>query len=207
MERTDMAATALAKLSKARQALIEAKTLNEVLDVCDVAAAVRAYVKAAGESLEIQNTASDLRLSAERKAGELLATMEKNEGGRPSKTGDTMSPVCLDDLGITKKQSSRWQLVAKLPGEEYAEIVSQCNASGKELTQAVVLRAARIYVFGEDEKPTATKTTNPVNENLVDLIAMARRSVADLAEAFGESNKITLIAVLKDEIENMEASL
>lgn len=76
------------------------------------------YVRAAGESLQVQNAAADIKLRAERKIGEMLSPMEKNKGGRPSETGDTMSPVLLDDLGISKNQSSRWQLSSKVSESE-----------------------------------------------------------------------------------------
>jgi hypothetical protein len=199
-------ATAISKLSIARRALIQAKSLNDVLDVCDMAAAIRAFAKAAGESLEIQNAASDLRLSAERKAGELLALMEKNEGGRPSKTNDIKSSVSLADIGVTPKQSSRWQLAAKLPGEEYAAIVANCNETGSELTQAAILKAARVFVYGEADKPSESPLQPTTRENLFDLVAMARSAVADLIEAFGGEHIDTLIGVLRDEIETMEAN-
>lgn len=201
-------ATAIGKLNAARRLLTEAKSLNDVLGVCDMASAIRAYAKAAGESLEVQNAASDLRLSAERKAGELLAAMEKNEGGRPSKTNDIKSSVSLADIGVTPKQSSRWQLAAKLPADDYAAIVSQCNASGKELTQAAVLRAARAFVFGEcDPDGHAEPEPSFSKANLLDLISMARAAISDLADAFGSKHIETLIGVLKDEIQSLEDSL
>jgi hypothetical protein len=50
-------------------------------------------------------------MTIERKAGEMLAAMEKNPGNR-NLGGDTMSPPpSLESLGITKMQSSRWQKV------------------------------------------------------------------------------------------------
>lgn len=195
--------TAIAKLSLARRALIEAKSLNEVLDVCDMAAAIRAFVKAAGESLQVQNAACDLRLSAERKAGEMLAEMENAKTG--PKLGNTMLPNSLDDLGITKMQSSRWQLAAKLPGEDYAAIVANCNATRSELTQSAVLKAARVFVYGEADSPTEPPLPT-ARENLFDLVAMARSAVADLIEAFGDEHIDTLIGVLRDEIATMEAN-
>jgi len=199
-----MASQSLAKLSVARRALTQAKTLQDVLDVCDVAAAVRSYVKAAGESLEIQNAASDIRLSAERKAGELLASMDLKPGAKP--INDSVSPIGLDAIGITGKQSSRWQLAAKLPEEDYAAIVDRCNTSGKELTQAAVLRAARIFVFGEPEKSELPSVSHKTKASLIDLIAMARASVADLVESFGQEHIVTLIGVLRDELETLEAN-
>ncbi|MFO0013251.1 MAG: hypothetical protein ACK553_10940 [Planctomycetota bacterium] len=43
----------------------------------------------------------------------MLAAMEKNPGSR-NVGGDKMSPPKLESIGITKKQSSRWQMEAKL---------------------------------------------------------------------------------------------
>ena len=59
--------------------------------------------------------ATEIKVRAERRAGELLAAMEKHEGGRPTKTSDTQEQVSaptLSQLGIDKKQSSRWQKLA-----------------------------------------------------------------------------------------------
>jgi hypothetical protein len=198
--------TAISKLSIARRALIAAKSLNDVLDVCDMAAAIRAFAKAASESLEVQNAASDLRLSAERKAGEMLAKMElAGRGGGDTKSSNSVL-LGLTDIGITKMQSSRWQLVSKLPDEEYTAIVVGCNATGRELTQAAVLKAARAFVFGEADEPGDATTQPSPTGNLVDLIAMARSAVADLIEAFGDQHIGTLASVLRDEIETMEAN-
>ena len=62
--------------------------------------------------MDFQNVVVDVAIRAERRAGELLAEMEKNKGGkgeqRPYRSGDTTSKK-LSDLGITKDQSSRWQ--------------------------------------------------------------------------------------------------
>ena len=49
---------------------------------------------------------------AERRAGEMLAEMELQGGDRKSKSHDVT--LKLDDLGINKKQSSRWQSQFKL---------------------------------------------------------------------------------------------
>jgi hypothetical protein len=48
----------------------------------------------------------------------MLALMEKNPGGGDQSTGNGVLPVpSLDDLGIDKMQSSRWQREAKVPEE------------------------------------------------------------------------------------------
>lgn len=100
----------LVKLDEAIRALAEASTLQEIKDIRDKAEAIKAYVKAAGYSLEMQNQAAETKLRAERKAGELLKEMEKNKGGWES-CGNTMLPQDvapkLKDLGIHKMQSVR----------------------------------------------------------------------------------------------------
>jgi hypothetical protein len=82
---------ALVAFEKAKRALAEARTLDEVKDVRDKAEAIRLYYKQAKESLEMQNAVAEIKLRAERRAGELLAAMEKHSGGKP--TSNIVLPV------------------------------------------------------------------------------------------------------------------
>jgi DNA modification methylase len=102
----------LQNISKARQMLAEAKTLDDVLMIRDKAEAVRVYAAAAKLGLESQNEAAEIKIRAERKAGELLREMPKAKGGEyyhEEPTGNTMLPVAppptLAELGIEKMQS------------------------------------------------------------------------------------------------------
>lgn len=77
---------ALANLSAATQALAAASTLEEVKQIHDMAQAAQTYARAAKLGLEAQNHAAEIKLRAERKAGELLAQLERDEragAGRP----------------------------------------------------------------------------------------------------------------------------
>ena len=71
------------------------------------AEACRMYAKKAGMDPKGQNILAEGRIRAERKAGKLLKGMEKAKGAA-TKRGDIASPR-LADIGVTKKQSSRWQ--------------------------------------------------------------------------------------------------
>lgn len=67
----DMIATdsrELMLISEARQFLAEASSIDTVKDVIDKAEAVRMYCKKAGEGLEAQNAAAEIRLLAIRRA-------------------------------------------------------------------------------------------------------------------------------------------
>ncbi len=137
--------TTIARISEARRALAAASTLEDVMQIRDKAEALRVYVKAAAAGLEAANAAAEIKLRAERKAGEMLAAMEKDKGGRPIETSNSALPVSvpsLDDLGIDKMQSSRWQREAKVPEEEFEAYIESCCYEGKEVTQAGLLKIA-----------------------------------------------------------------
>lgn len=133
--------TSLAAISKASAALIKAKTLDDVLQIRDQAEALRVYIKAAAEGIVAANAAAEIKLRAERKAGEMLAAMENHGGDRKSKSQP--ATLKLDDLGINKTQSSRWQQEATVPEEKFTEFLEDCRDNGKEVTQAGLLNLAR----------------------------------------------------------------
>jgi ParB family chromosome partitioning protein len=137
--------TTIARISEARRALAAASTLEDVMQIRDKAEALRVYVKAAAAGLEAANAAAEIKLRAERKAGEMLAAIEKRDGGdaaRARSQAATELPPSLDDLGLTKDQSSRWQREAKVPEEEFEAYIESCCYEGKEVTQAGLLKIA-----------------------------------------------------------------
>jgi hypothetical protein len=79
----------------------------------------------------------EIRLRAERKAGELLRQMEKAKGGNPNlshrPTGSTLS-----DLGITRDQSSQWQRLAAVPEPEFEAALA---GSDKPTTNGIITAA------------------------------------------------------------------
>lgn len=154
--------TSLSNISAAKTALAKASTLQDVLEIRDKAEAIRVYVKAAAESLETQNAAAEIKLRAERKAGEMLAVMEKAKGNQYTKVlGDTMSPSTLESIGITKKQSSRWQKEAGVDEAKFESYVAECREEKKELTQSGLLSLAGAghvsAATGENEWYTPSK--------------------------------------------------
>jgi plasmid stabilization system protein ParE len=118
----------LVKYSAARHALIMACDIDEVLKIKNVATAAQVYAQQA-QDRELIDRAVDLRLRAERKAGEMLRKLAKHGerdlgagGDRRSKiTVDalTVKPRTLADLGIKKHQSVRYQGLADLPADDF----------------------------------------------------------------------------------------
>jgi N6-adenosine-specific RNA methylase IME4 len=155
--------TALSVLTKARHALAEAKTLCEVKAIRDQGhAAIKLAKQHRDVSFEALADAAEITILAERKLGEMLAVMDKNEGGRPSQTGNTMLPVStLSDLGISKMQSSRWQAEAAVDDDTFSQWVEECRQAEKLPTSTGLIKLGRCQPT--PEMPTFTLTQGVVS--------------------------------------------
>lgn len=137
----------LVRFDAARTALAEARSIDEVKAVRDKAEALRLYARQAGESLEMQNDIAEIKLRAERRAGELLRDMPKavasGSNQHEERLRDATEPPTLADLGIEKTQSHRWQAIADVPEPVFEQHIETVKARGDELTSAGVLRIAK----------------------------------------------------------------
>ena len=71
----------LAKLELARRLLAETRSVDEVKMIRNLGEAARVYARQARLGLEAQNDAAEIKLRAERRLGELIATLPKQDGG------------------------------------------------------------------------------------------------------------------------------
>ena len=122
------------------RALAKAHRVDEVKNIRDRAVAMQAYARQADDTTLIVQ-ATDIRMRAERRAGELLSEMAErgerqrpgdNPQGRNSRGSRPLAPK-LADLGINKTQSSRWQALAALSADRFEVKVE--NASKRSYDQ------------------------------------------------------------------------
>lgn len=141
---------ALVRYEQARYALAEAHRVDEVKDIRDKAEAMAAYARQAKDQ-DLILWATEIKVRAERKAGEMLATMEKNKGGDARKytqshdeTGvvEEKGPPTLADLGIHRNDSHRWQQLASMSEDHFEAAVATAKESAGQVTTAFMLREA-----------------------------------------------------------------
>jgi site-specific DNA-methyltransferase (adenine-specific) len=137
--------TGLIKFDAAKQAIEVASSIDEVKDIRDRAEAFRAYAKQAHFSLGMQNKCCEIKVRAERRAGELLAETNLDKGGRPTKnlSHNASGLFKLNDIGISKDQSSRWQSISAIPESIFEEHIREVIEKEQELTSASLLSLGR----------------------------------------------------------------
>lgn len=137
----------LVQFNKAKKELALATDIDEVKDIRDKAEALRLYAKQHGETLEMQNGCAEIKLRAERRAGEILKEQDKDTGGGDTSGGRRMKPPQeppkLSDLGISKTQSSHWQQVADIPEKVFEKHISDIKIKKNELTSKGVQVVAK----------------------------------------------------------------
>jgi N6-adenosine-specific RNA methylase IME4 len=131
----------------ARRALAEAHRVDEVKNIRDKAVAMQAYAKQAKDSTLIVQ-ATEIRMRAERRAGELLIDMavrsERHSGHGDQKSGSQLATPKLADLGINKTQSSRWQYLAALDDSHFEHKVNSASKRAYDNITNRIIKAAKI---------------------------------------------------------------
>ena len=101
-----------------------------------------------GEALvHEERQAAEIRIRAERKAGELLKETEKHKAGRlkkntPNHRDNSPYTKTLDKNGISTQTASRWQQLAEVPKEQFEEALrdktiptTRRNTMGKRMSK------------------------------------------------------------------------
>lgn len=140
----------LVRYEQARTALAECHRVDEVKDIRDKAEAMACYARQAKDQ-ELISWATEIKVRAERKAGELLRDSAARgdrfpAGGPRSRQAESHAdtrPATLEEIGITNTQSSRWQSLASMTDEHFETAVATAKDTAGQVTTAFMLREAK----------------------------------------------------------------
>ncbi len=203
----------LAKYEAARGALAECKSVDEVKDWADRAAATQAYARMAKDKgLEVD--AAEIRIRAERRLGEMLREQKAAGGmakaGRPKESvvADDRFPESafvakdrtptLSDLGVSKDLSARAQRIAAVPEPEFEAEVKGWRGRVEEEGVRVSARLEAAGAQIEDGEGYSEEDREA--EHAADFEAMTLIIGADdrLAAAMEEIRKAKTIAATSE---------
>lgn len=196
--------SALIRYEAARTALAEAHRVDEVKDIRDKAEAMAAYARQAKDQ-ELILWATEIKVRAERRAGELLTNMEKATGSRfngRSPDGEVRrshdeTSTKLEDIGVSKVQSSRWQQLASMTEEHFEAAVATAKETAGQVTTAFMLREA--------QKARPQAKTGPKADAIREELKAAKERGVSLLETYA---RLTLSAVRsQDSFTEQELSL
>ena len=111
----------LVKYNAMCQAIAECHKTDEVAEMRNQAMAMEVYAKQA-LNIEAEKLAAEIRIRAERKCGQLLKGMERNQGKRsdlPTSVHDEPKSEFAQakiNANISDTQAKRWQRLADIPG-------------------------------------------------------------------------------------------
>lgn len=121
-------------------AIAECYEVDDVKEIRDRAAALEVYARQA-LNVEAEQRAMEIRIRAERRAGQLLAELQKGKGGGDQKSDHSTQHTLSDfkkakrDAGISDDQAVRWQKLAAIPQADFESKIQQPGVSTSGLIE------------------------------------------------------------------------
>lgn len=160
----------LVRYDAACRALAEAKAVDEVKKIRDVAEAMRAYAKQA-KNKQLETDAAEIRFRAERRVGELIAAQRETEGLNRGAKGSIVSGSKRDPLkddrptlaeaGIDKHLADRARKLAAIPERKFNAMLGEwrerIEVENERVTTNLIREGEREQK--RDERPAAPLPT------------------------------------------------
>jgi len=149
------ASTTLTRYDAARQALAEAKAVNEVKDIRDQAVAMQTYAKQASDR-EMEADAAAIRMRAERQLGEMMKAQKETVGlnvgtkGSRIKGARVSEKPTLTEAGIGKNLAHQARTLGAMPEAKF-----KLEVEAKR--EAIITKPHKLKVV--NAKPEKSKKT------------------------------------------------
>lgn len=138
-------------LTNADRMLAEVHNIDDAKKIIDLAEAARIYAKQVKLGLSAQNHAAEIKLRAQRRAGEILSTMEKADGGDATRARflperELIIVPTYAEMDISYKDAHVWQTLASIPTEMFDNFIKDKTEAVAEVTTAFVYREAKRFI-------------------------------------------------------------
>lgn len=136
--------TELVRYDAACRAIAEAKSIDEVKDIRDKAAAMRAYARMA-KNKSMEADAAEIRLRAERRVGEMIDGQKKTIGlnkGAAQKRGLPKNPR-LEDAGIDKNLANKARTLGAMSEKQFEDVVDKTRQAVNRAAKSVINKQAK----------------------------------------------------------------
>jgi len=139
----------------AKTELLKIQSVEEGISYLNKLKAIDVWVKAEKKDAELQNIVAEQKIRTQRILGELIAegqrkgTIAKQDTGRPEKSvpDENTYPTQLNEIGLSRKQSSAFQQIASIPEEDFEEFIEEKKSAVKnavaELTTTGAVKLAK----------------------------------------------------------------
>jgi len=125
------------------------------------------YFRTSGKGFEQMFYGWEAKIRSERRMGEMLKEMELDKGGRPDTDGNRLhDETSLDDLGISKIQSFRYQKLAKIDEKLIDKTIQYLWANFIEPATNMIVRLERDIKSKDESKTRFSVTPVEYGENI-----------------------------------------
>lgn len=168
----------LTKFDEIKKEIDMARDIRTLSNMGDQLEAIRIWAKQSKQSLEVQNQIAEYRLRVERKKGSWLKKNIRKFGETDRRLTSTESTTKLSDIGISRDESSKAQMIANLDDEQFEEYIDVCKKSNEdkqeEITLAGAVRLAK-QIFREEKINDQKENLNslkPIANGVFDVIVI-----------------------------------
>lgn len=150
----------LIQWDKIRTAIETSKDIEVLTALKNKLRAYQVLAEQSKQSAEVQAKIAIYKARADRKCGEWLKGNIKHEGakGIGKKVSNNMLPT-LDELKITRNESSRLQRIAEIPEAKFESILQEAEVETKKITNNMLVSIAK-----EAEKESRIKSEQQVRK-------------------------------------------
>ena len=131
----------LAQLSNILDRIRDTNSLADMTKARSYVESLRYAAQEARVTLDIQNEVAETKLRIERRLGESIASIDRQQGRRSdletlSQPATKLFQEVLDEAGINKDNAARWQKIAALPEDKFEHYIAATKDERAELTTA-----------------------------------------------------------------------